>query len=296
VLVFFFVHIHNPVLDGISFIGDIPTALGESKMTNTYQEAALFEHGFWLQILGDHARFINDSLAESEKEAISTAKYFIQIFDELLQNVNNVDPVELSQVADQEVLKLKAFNLNLIERLLVGKIKIHLSPTFINHMVNELEEYQRILNSLKDGKVPPIYHELHHHLVWLVDAAGHAGAINDNLDQVEKKLKKTTKEFVKTFEDFYIKAVELAGYLRTNLSAFPALKKFNKDVYLEMELFKSFLHEVEEMGLTKEMLGTFAPLMADHMAREECYYLMKLAQSTALPRPDCDPTKPRLQE
>jgi hypothetical protein len=263
-------------------------------MTRNYNEVALFEHQFWLQILGDHARFINDSLAESEKESIETAKYFIQVFDELLQNVNNINPMELSQLAEKEVLLLKNFKLNLIERHLVGKIKIHITPTFINHMVNELEEYQRVLSFLKVGNPLPVYHELHHHLVWLIDAAGHAGAINDNLDGVEKKLKKTTKEFVKTFEHFYLKAVELAGYLRTNLTVFPALKKFNKDVYLEMELFKAFLKEVEEMGLTKEMLGTLQPLMADHMAREECYYLTKLAQSTELPQANCDPAKPRL--
>jgi hypothetical protein len=34
--------------------------------------------------------------------------------------------------------------------------------------------------------------------------------------------------------------------------------------------------------------------MADHMAREECYYLMKLAESTEVVKaPYCDPTKPR---
>ncbi|MFD2445661.1 DUF2935 domain-containing protein [Bacillus sp. CGMCC 1.16607] len=265
-------------------------------MANQYEGTALFENGFWLQILGDHARFIHDSLAANEEDSIEKATYFINVFDELLQNVKNINPIELSQLAEREVLLLKEFKLNLLERSLIGKIKIHLPPTFINHMINELEEYQRILNYLKAGKVPPMIHELHHHLIWLVDAAGHAGAINDNLDNVEKVLKKTTHEFTKTFEDFYLKAVELTGYLRTNLASFPALKKFNSDVYLEMKLFKGFLHEIEEMGLTKEMLGTFAPLMADHMAREECYYLTKLSEATELPQPDCDPTKPRLKE
>jgi hypothetical protein len=266
-------------------------------VTRNVSELALFEHRFWLQILGDHARFIHDSLAVSEMESINKANYFIRVFDELLEMANHQhNLVELSQIAEKEVLQLKEFKLHLIERLLVGKIKIQLPPSFINHMVNELEEYQRVLSYLKEGNPPPNFHPLHHHLIWLVDAAGHAGAINDNLDAVEKKLKKTTKEFMKTFEDFYLKAVELAGFLRTNLKTFPALQKFNKDVYLEMELFMAFLHEAEEMGLTKEMLGTLQPLMADHMAREECYYLTKLAQSSKLPQPDCDPTEPRLNE
>lgn len=90
-------------------------------MTRNYNEVALFEHSFWLQILGDHARFINDSLAESEKELIEKAQYFIHVFDELLQNVTIMNPMELSNLAEREVLLLKTFKLNLIERHLVGK-------------------------------------------------------------------------------------------------------------------------------------------------------------------------------
>ena len=128
-----------------------------------------------------------------------------------------------------------------------------------------------------------------------MDAAGHAGAISSNLDQVEKRLKEKSDQYTKHFEDFYLKAVELAGYLRTNLSTFPALEKMNVDVNLEMTLFKHFLHELEELELSAQALGTFSPLMADHMSREECYYLMKLAESTHIKKPNCDPTKPRLQ-
>jgi hypothetical protein len=36
--------------------------------------------------------------------------------------------------------------------------------------------------------------------------------------------------------------------------------------------------------------------MADHMFREECYYLMKLSESANLDTPNCDPTKPRIKE
>jgi hypothetical protein len=62
-----------------------------------------------------------------------------------------------------------------------------------------------------------------------------------------------------------------------------------------MKLFMNFLEEIEEMELSKEALGSFAPLMADHMMREECYYLTKLAGASKLSKPSCDPTKPRLK-
>jgi hypothetical protein len=265
-------------------------------MNDVFERTVRFEHRFWLQILGDHSRFIYESLAPVQTVEIEMASNFIQVFDTLLGQANSADLMQLTTQAEIEVVNLREFKLELLRKHLVGKIKIHLPPTFINHMVNELEEYLRILQHLKAGEAPPVYHELHHHLLWLLDAAGHAGAISSNLDSVEKKLKMKSKFFTKNFEDFYLKAVELAGYLRTNLTAFPALTKMYSDTQLEIKLFQNFLHEIEELRLSHQALGTFAPLMADHMYREECYYLMKLAESANLDLPNCDPAKPRLKE
>lgn len=264
-------------------------------MANGFKDAALFEHRFWLQVLGDHARFLHGSLAPVEKEEIETANYFINTFDRLLARVETTDLVHLSMRGDEEAKKIRQFKLELIAKMLTGKVKIHLGPTFVNHMVNEVEEYIRVLSFLKKGEIPPVFHELHHHTVWLLDAAGHAGAIQSNLDQVEKRLKAKSEEYMKHFEDFYLKAVEMTGYLRTNLTSFPALQKMNIDVTMEIQLFMKFLDEIKELELTEQALGSFAPLMADHMFREECYYLLKVAEASQLHVPNCDPGKPRLK-
>lgn len=248
-------------------------------------KSAVFEHQFWLQVLGDHSRFIHDSLYPSEIEDISRAASFIQEFDQLLSQVvslNESNVLLFANNVEEAVIQLRTFKLSIIERHITSDMKIHLTPTFLNHMVNELEEYLRILNYLKQGGIPPIFHELHHHLIWLVDASGHAGAINDRLDGVEKRLKEKSSTFTKHFDQFYLKAVELTGYLRTNIQKFPALTRFNSEVEVEMGLFKTFLNELEEMELTAEVLGSFSASMADHMAREEQYYLMKLAESTEI--------------
>jgi hypothetical protein len=265
-------------------------------MNQVFERTARFEHRFWLQILGDHSRFIFEALAPVQEAEINMASNFIVIFDTLLERAKSDDLSSLTIEAEAEVMNLREFKLELIRKHLIGKIKIHLSPTFLNHMVNELEEYVRILNHLKSGEVPPIYHELHHHLLWLLDAAGHSEAISSNLDGVEKILKEKSNLFRNGFEGFYLKAVELAGYLRTGLTTFPALSRMNVDTQLEIKLFQNFLSELEELELSKQALGTFAPLMADHMFREECYYLMKLAESASLELPNCDPAKPRLKE
>nr|WP_087972170.1 DUF2935 domain-containing protein [Oceanobacillus rekensis] len=247
-----------------------------------YLESVVFEHRFWLQVLGDHSRFIHDSLYPSEKEDIAKAAYFIEHFDHLLAQASSLtesNATSFSITVEEIVEQLKEFKLSIIKRHLCNGIGIHLSPTFLNHMVNELEEYQLVLSYLKKGNIPPIFHELHHHLIWLLDASGHAGAINDRMDGVEKRLKEKSKNFTKHFDQFYLKAVELTGYLRANVKTFPALNRFNDNVDVEIELFKTFLNELEEMELSAEVLGTFTASMADHMAREEHYYLMKLAES-----------------
>jgi len=41
-----------------------------------YEQSVLFEHRFWLQILGDHARFIFNSLSPVEKATIKEAHRF----------------------------------------------------------------------------------------------------------------------------------------------------------------------------------------------------------------------------
>ena len=50
----------------------------------------------------------------------------------------------------------------------------------------------------------------------------------------------------------------MTGYLRTELHHFPALKKFTKDVSLELKLFSHFLHEVEELELSNEILSALS--------------------------------------
>lgn len=263
-----------------------------------YQEAASFEHRFWLQILGDHARFLRDSLYASEKQLIAVADDYVKLWDQFLETARSGNINDMQRFTNQVGEKARDFHqfkTDLLEKSLFNEVKIHLSPTFLNHMINELEEYLLVIGFLGKGEVPPLFHELHHHLLWLMDASGHAGAIHDELDAVEKRLRKKSETFAQHFDQFYLKAVEMKGYLRTNRHSFPALRRFNQEVDLELKIFKTFLEELEELEMNAVLLGTFSTLMADHMAREECYYLYKIAETTQEDFPECDPAKPRVE-
>lgn len=264
-----------------------------------FKKEILFEHRFWLQILGDHGTFIYNSLSPSETEKIQRAANFVILFNELLEStrksLNEKELYKVSQKAYYYAQEIRNFKLNIIKEHLIGKIEIGLPPTFLNHMVNEVEEYLRVLSYLLDNQIP-IAHPLHYHKVWLPDAAGHAGAIECGLDSVEKDLREKSKEFVIEFNDLYIKADEFSGYLRTCLQNFPALYRLNNQVELKILLFMNFLKEIENLRMCKKAVGTLMPLLADHMFREECYYLNKLSKVSQVEAPDCDPTKPRTKK
>ncbi len=264
-----------------------------------FLKEALFEHQFWLQILGDHGRFIRDALSPGEQDKIEKAGYFILIFDDLLEQARKEPAGEqvyaLTKQAFDYAEEIRNFKLQLIREHIAGKIKINLPPTFINHMVNEVEECLRILQCLLDKKIAS-GHPLHYHNLWLPDAAGHAGGIQCGLDDVETDLRDKSQEFEMDFHILHRKAEEFAGYTRTNLTDFPALRRLNSQVDMKIGMFMRFLKDIEELRESNCAVGTLQPLMPDHMYREECYYLLKLSRVSGINSPGCDPAAPRLRD
>lgn len=262
-------------------------------------EAILFEHLFWLQVLGDHARFIFSNLSPKEEDEIRIANGFLLKFDQLLNEAHEVvkprDLMDLTNAAFETAKKLREFKLHLLSRHLTQIFDFHLPPTFINHMVNELEEYLQILEYYFCKKMVPCMHPLHHELLWVKDAQGHANALTSGFDDTETELKKKSNEFMKEFRNLYDKAVELHGYLRTELTEFPALCRYNFEVQEKIDLFREFLCYLREIYTSREGLGSIVPLIPDHMLREECYFLIKLSEVSNITEPDCDPTRPRFE-
>ena len=264
------------------------------------EQAILFEHRFWLQILGDHSRFIFNALSPAEKCDSQEARRFIDMFDQLhcqARGINSYQQLnELTEYAVEYAKLLRCFKLEILRRHLTDKIVISLTPTFINHMVNELEEYLGILECLHAKQAPPLTHPIHHHLLWVSDAVGHAATLACSVDLVETDIKEVGECFARSFKELYLKAVEIKGYLRTGEQEFPALTRYNFQVEKEIRSFSGFLCELFDLVSNKEALGNLTPLIPDHMMREECYFLTKLAQVSEVKLPDCDPTRPRVEK
>jgi hypothetical protein len=267
-------------------------------MSVSVQET-LYENRFWLQIMGDHARFIYYSLAVSETEHIQKAQQFIGIYDQLLdvarRQLLETEAGSLNQAAYKNTYEFREFKLRLLALTLESKLKVHLSSTFFNHMLNELEEYILTLSALMNRQ-DTLFHPLHYHTLWLSDAVGHAAGVAANLDEVEKDYIDKSRKYEKQFTDMYMKTIELNGYMRTGRDRFAALTRLNEQAASEMFGFKEFLEQIKLERINARLLGTLMPLMADHMAREECYYLTKLSESArGIRKPDCDPARRRIE-
>lgn len=267
---------------------------------NNYNNELLFEHRFWLQILGDHARFIISALPSTEMNLVQKSNYFKSLFDNLLNNSRkNLDEKslhELTILSYKAAVEIRQFKLYIISRQISNKIEFNLPPTFVNHMVNEVEEYIHVLNAYMNTSNTYSMNPLHYHLLWLPDASGHAMAISSHLDMIEKELAKIGDQFAEIFKNLFFKAFEFKGYTRTGLTKFPSLDNLNRVANSEIEVFKRFLEDLKLLIMEKQVLGTLSPLMPDHMYREECYYQIKLSQTSNIKSPACDPTKPRIQE
>ncbi len=266
--------------------------------TMPYPDSLLSENRFWLQIMGDHARFIFLSLAPTESEYILTAQQFILVFDELLNDAQKSlslqELEELLSKAYSEVYRFREFKLELLTMSLNSDLKSHLPPTFFNDMLNELEEFLQILVAFREHK-PILLHPLHYHMLWLSDAVGHSASITAQLDPAEKDLIDLASRYELQFEDLYSKALFMNGYLRTQLMSFPSLNRLNDQAAMAIRSFSEFLDTLRDQKMDNKVLGTLMPLLADHMSREECYYLWKLSQTTdTVRKPDCDPARPRM--
>ena len=260
-----------------------------------------FELVFWLQIMGDHARFIKASLLPGNDNPVMIAANFIQLFDNLLDKAregNDFEPGgELVSEVTAGVISLREFKRELLSVRLRNLPVTSMTPTFYNHMLNELEGFLAVLTmGIPEGLAKE--NILGEHLLWTLDASGHAGALASDLDKVEYSLRAEAKLFFTRFDGLYIKTVELTGFYRSNPPAVqPVLESFNFEIVKAIQDFMGYLEELEEKVLKSMVLSRLSPLIPDHMYREECYYLHKVAWFQAgIVKPDCDPGRPRVKE
>lgn len=265
---------------------------------NKVQESIIFEHKFWLQIMGDHGRFIYDALPTQEEGLLSTCKMMITKYDHYLDLIyGKHSPHELDTL-NKEIYELnysfRDLKLLVLSKTLTAELIIRLSSSFLNDTINELDEYLYIMHQHMEGNIPDS-DPIHYHMLWLTDALGHANVIGSELDYIEHDYILKARQFEVQFDDLVMKTIFMNGYLRTQLKNFPAMERLNNLSANTINEFLVFVEMIRDQRMDGKLLGSIFPLMADHMAREACYYLLKLSATTPnIYNPKCDPTRPRM--
>lgn len=242
------------------------------------------EMEFWTEIMRDHASFQYHNLSPDEKEEIEKAKYFFDSFTALniqIQKLpDNAPSIELDSMVSKNIEELKhfiKFKEYLLARLTQCDIKLGLTPSFLNHMINEAVEYLNILALARQRTaINKTLENIRLHTIWLRDASGHAAAIAADLDSTEAILIDTAGKFQRKFDNMSIKAFELFPmYNRTGLKN-GVINHFNEVVEKEITSFINFLDSIKILRISCKILGVLQPIIPDHMIREENYYLYRI--------------------
>jgi hypothetical protein len=248
-----------------------------------------FEMDFWTGILKEHAQFQYDSLSPDETEAIAAAKDFRDRFSALHAQVESgLGEVPLAQlesyISDNKVAvtQFVQYKKNLMKRLLTCNIKLTMTPSFLNHMINEAMEYYRVLSIIDESlRINYVLENLRLHKVWLSDASGHSDFIVSQLDGVEILYLTQAMEYMTIFDGLFKKAYEMyLFYERTGMDN-GGLTQFNRDTERVINDFTSYLETLSQLTADCRIYktGTFSPMVLDHMIREENYYLKKVRES-----------------
>lgn len=224
-----------------------------------------YENLFWTQILGDHMMILMAALAPEEQKYIARAN----------ELKNEADELRESQTDDLETLedfveRVRQFKHELLAKRLSNGVKLGLPPTFINHMINELEEYQKVLLQ----KPSDIFGQ---NKLWLRDAAGHADALISDLDSEETEKRKLLKKIKKHFMQLESKSKEIKGYYRSS-SPVRLVQRLTAHSIKHIKEFVDQLEELSELMGQGVLLSRLSPLILDHMVREEAYYLYKMGE------------------
>jgi hypothetical protein len=240
---------------------------------------AVMELDFWLRIMGDHARLIKASLYHGNSNPVMVAENFREIYDRLLVKLKS-DQRELEFCNEilSAVISFREFKRELLGVSLRDNGVTSLSATVYHRMLNELEEFLKVISDLQSDA--PLYDNiLASHLLWISDAAGHAAMLQSYFDEIEYRYRDEAKSFENAFDKMYLAGVAIAGFFRSDpLTAQPKLDAYTCGNAGLIGEFMEFLQEIQTQAEQNRLTGNISPLIPDHMLREERYYLQKIGK------------------
>ncbi len=255
------------------------------------QNPNIFDNLFWLQSMADDARFILFALSHMETIEIEQTQLFINLFDSLFDRAGEKQSEDLLQKINRDaynsVQDFRKFILRVLQRQIESPIIIYLHPAALNNMVNETEEFLRILAAYMQGTVPDTG-PVDLCLFWTLNLYWHAENIAPSIEITYKDVRDQSAEYAESLNRLFMRSLLVSGLKRTGLQEFPAAQQLCDDTEELMTLFSEFINELKTLVRQKKILGILAPLYIDHIGRDICYFLTKLSQISSVTPPKCE--------
>lgn len=233
----------------------------------------------WLRILQDHMMFIY----ERTKVHADKALQYFNLLDSLKNTVAEDAVGGIAQFNDNvidAVETVRNFKREILSELLAGDRTVLLPPTFLSHMLSELEHFRFVIYYMRvHGEMPPVHH-LNEHKLWLLDIEGHLQSIEDTLDPVDKLLRKRLTKQKKMFGKLHMKALEFIGYIKHGVEGGNQLLQIDNESRDAVILYLNLVNEIRQLRSDNLALGVIDEGMLLHMIFEEIYYLRQLQQGT----------------
>ncbi|CAH6419326.1 Domain of unknown function (DUF2935)-containing protein [uncultured virus] len=232
----------------------------------------IFDHyRIWIRILQDHMKFIVKRSEVYKHTANTFLDILTRLKEEVITGVANFD--QFNSRIIEIVENIRNFKRQILADLLGRPPQVLLPPTFLSHMLNELEKFRFMIYFIKVNKEFPPVNSLNEHELWLLDIAGHLGGIKDNLDAVEKLLRKRLYKQQKIFMALHNKALEFIGYVKHNVVGGYHLDRLDTQSIEATIVYLNLVKEILDLREGNLALGTIDREMLLHMILEEIYYL-----------------------
>jgi hypothetical protein len=245
------------------------------------------EHLFWLEILQDHAIFVRDHLAMTEKNEIAIAEGFNHNFQALLGNLKQLNQalsytsnemVEFSKKAYTASYEYYRFEGHLQNLRIKNEINLNLSPTYLNGTLSENQEYLRLLSYLANGQ-QPVPQRLDQLLdLWLEDQLGHIILLRNLVDPIELAVDRQANLYAHRFQMFILQNHHVKGFLRFTEQGFPRQKELALEVGRTVIEMNQYIRSVVEKYKGDRILNKSTLRFLEHHFPETCYFIIKLAE------------------
>lgn len=245
----------------------------------------------WFRIIRDHMIFI---VKHSSQENIKykANKYYQQCEKLRLSCYNGENLQILNDSAIKLVNEVHNFKKEILILQLNGKLNILLPPTFISHMLNELDKFRFMVHSMEITGEFPHNTAINEHKLWGADIEGHLDTIKNSTDTLNNNIRKTVYKQKKTFCLINKTTNEIISYLNHGIIPnFPYIDAHTELITSETILYLNLVSEIQELVENNFALGTLDEGILTHMLFEEMYYLCCITTAD----PGYDPLKEHQQ-